>query len=160
MSRKSYRYAAYVAALLMAVGSLVAAVPTGGQIAADVTPTATSTPTSVGTTPAPTSTPAPTATATSTPTATATPTPADDGTTEWRVVTEQWNDRIQVIVLTEDIPDDVVTFEVRGATLDQRLDPSASPPVGEGRLTKPTTVEVVVVYEDGSEAVIHTETFE
>jgi hypothetical protein len=44
--------------------------------------------------------------------------------------------------------------------METELDPSASPPAGEGQLTKPATVEVVVVYEDGSKTTIYSETFE
>jgi hypothetical protein len=139
---------------MVAMSPFVAAVPTGGQIAMNGAPTGTPTPTAT-----PTPTPEPTATPTPTPEPTATD-ESTDGTVEWSVVTEQWEDRIQVIILTEDIPEDVAAFEVRGVTMETELDPSASPPAGEGQLTKPATVEVVVVYEDGSKTTIYSETFE
>jgi hypothetical protein len=76
------------------------------------------------------------------------------------VIIEHWEDRIQVVVLNETLPSEVDSFEVRGAAMDAQLRTDESPPAAEGSVEKPTTVEVVVIYEDGSEEVVHTRSFE
>jgi hypothetical protein len=76
------------------------------------------------------------------------------------VVIEHWADRIQVVVLNETLPSEVDSFEVRGATMDRQLRTDRSPTAAEGSVEKPTTVEVVVIYEDDSEEVVHTRSLE
>jgi len=153
MSRRDHGPAALVVAvavvLAFGVGPLAGALPTGAQTAGN----------------------------TATPTPTPTPTPDDGNTTDGAtngteengtaagdgaridpdVVVEQWDDRVQVVVLLDEVPDSVASFEVRGATMEGELRPTESPPAGEGTVDKPTTVEVVVVYEDGTDAIIHEE---
>lgn len=162
MTRRDRRPAALLAAvvvvLALGAGPLAGALPTGAQTAGNA------------------ATPTPTPTLTPTPT----PEPNDGNTTDGAtnetetngsttdegaridpdVVVEQWDDRIQIVVLLDEVPDSVASFEVRGAAMESDLRPADSPPAGEGTVDKPTTVEVVVVYEDGSEAVIHEETVE
>ncbi|PSP40103.1 hypothetical protein BRC63_06485 [Halobacteriales archaeon QH_10_70_21] len=96
--------------------------------------------------------------------ATATPTPtqsqAERIDPNLAVVIEHWEDRIRVVVLNETLPGEIDSFEVRGATMDQQLRTDESPTAGEGSVEKPTTVEVVVIYDDGSEELVHTRSLE
>jgi len=146
-----------VAVVVLAAGPFTVAVTTGAQTpnetaTASPTPTATTTPTkAVSQTPS---------TATAEPTnGSATTESTENGEVDPEVVIEQWDDRIQVVVLLEDVPDNVESIEVRGATMTRELQVTDSPPAGQGSLAKPATIEVLIIYEDGSESVIHAETF-
>ena len=150
------------AILVIGLGPLALALPMTAQNGtATPAPTATSTSTATSTpTAAQTSTATPTTTQTPTPTATSTRSDADRVDANLDVVIEHWADRIQVVVLNETLPSEVDSFEVRGATMDRQLRTDRSPTAAEGSVEKPTTVEVVVIYEDDSEEVVHTRSLE
>lgn len=157
--------------VVVAVGTFVTSVPAGGavlQVADSDTTTESATATS---TPTPTAEPTATDTATASPepssteTQTATAPPSDGAQpalADSDVVTEQWDDNLQVLVMNESAVDHdrVQSLEVRGADMTDELSVHDENIVGQGTIDKPVTIEVVVTYTDGTSEVIYEEQFD
>lgn len=163
--------AVVVLLVVVAAGTFMASVPVGGavlQVADSDTTTDSPTPTPTAT---PTTTPTATDTATAspepsptgTPTSTASPSDgAQPALADSDVVTEQWDDNLQVLVMNESAVDHdrVQSIEVRGADMTDELSLHDENIVGQGTIDKPATIEVVVTYTDGTSEVIYEEQFD
>lgn len=162
--------AVIVVLAVFAVATFAPSLGVSGQAAFVAGSNSTSTPTPTATAPTTTATPTPaptqTASSTPTPTPTATSTASSNDTdstlAQSDVVTEQWDDNLQVLVLNESAIDHsrVQSIEVRGAQMSDELRTTEEDLVAQGTIETPTTVEVVVTYTDGTTETIYREQFD